>query len=545
MHNLAVVTFLVCAARDHGAYLKASAVLVGRAAPVSSRRQPNLDWTTIAKSFGRSYPPPPGPEATAEGNAQIVREEAATSAFAAETRPWSIERIGNRTSIQSSPTKGRCLFVNDHCKPGEVIFVEKPMFAMVPSLAPTLWEALVCLFKDRPQIPGRTHHVYFAALMSLFHLDQPTLQVMLDKSIFDEDEDSWMDVAAILSQLSEELKEHQKEAIDPKTFQKLALAWKYNSFAHKYDDNGLVMYNRLSMCAHSCDPSCAQSRGYDANVCVLRARTALNKNDELTVSYLEEKDLLKATPTRQLLLQPWQFTCACERCSLQVDLGRGFRCPTCRVGVCYTAAGDRLEPCDSCKACPTEEQTTALIGLESEYLDKAAQFLEAEVVQVPEVERVYREAIDIFARHWVLYIMDDLLASTFVERGVLDSMEHLRRCVEFHEHYYCRPTCRLAWHYDDLGDALRAAFPHRNWQHVEAYQRAYRMHRNLCGEHHENAVMTYGKLQDVASSGDGRSAPARGAAGSRPNPARRALPHRTGHSIARPMVTSPFLRTFR
>lgn len=47
-----------------------------------------------------------------------------------------------------------------------------------------------------------------------------------------------------------------------------------------------MLYNRISMCAHSCDPTCCWSYG-DEDAFVLRSRMALEKDGELTISYLQ------------------------------------------------------------------------------------------------------------------------------------------------------------------------------------------------------------------------------------------------------------------
>merc|ERR1712187_178317 len=107
------------------------------------------------------------------------------------------------------------------------------------------------------------------------------------------------------------------------------------------------------MCAHSCDPTSCWSFG-EGDAFVLRARTALRKDDELTISYLQDDELLKSTAVRQQKLQNWRFNCACPRCCLDVDMGRGFRCRCCRVGVLYARAAGDLQVCQVCLAGPSK-----------------------------------------------------------------------------------------------------------------------------------------------------------------------------------------------
>merc|ERR1712066_840799 len=80
------------------------------------------------------------------------------------------------------------------------------------------------------------------------------------------------------------------------------------------DTKSRVMYDRISMCAHSCDPSCNKTFDLDDNL-ILRARRALSKDEEVTISYLQERHLLNDTANRQHKLRNWFYPCACKRCN--------------------------------------------------------------------------------------------------------------------------------------------------------------------------------------------------------------------------------------
>eukprot|EP00746_Dinoflagellata_sp_MGD_P048006 gnl/MRDRNA2_/MRDRNA2_218955_c0_seq1.p1 gnl/MRDRNA2_/MRDRNA2_218955_c0~~gnl/MRDRNA2_/MRDRNA2_218955_c0_seq1.p1 ORF type:complete len:379 (+),score=52.90 gnl/MRDRNA2_/MRDRNA2_218955_c0_seq1:75-1211(+) len=228
-----------------------------------------------------------------------------------EDAAWSLEMIDKRVYIQNTSTKGRCLFINDDCHLGEVILVEKPILVTEPSVAPKLWEALTNL-KEK-QLLDSHPCPYFSALVSLFYLDQMAIHRILDKFVPDKDEHPGDDVRCILDQLSQVLKIYQKTAINPRTFQRLVSAWRFNAFARKDGEPGSIMYDRISMCAHSCEPSCTHTMTED-NSLVLRACRNLSKNDELTISYLATEDL--GHDARRLKLQSkWLFTCTCARCT--------------------------------------------------------------------------------------------------------------------------------------------------------------------------------------------------------------------------------------
>merc|ERR1712224_363753 len=103
-----------------------------------------------------------------------------------------------------------------------------------------------------------------------------------------------------------------------------------------------------------------------------------------------------------------------------------------------------------------------------------------------EEEYVYRvDRLDKFERHWMMYIMDTYLWEGYREKKPQDAVEHQRRRVAFHEHYYCRPTFILAWCHEELGDCLLNQAPHRAWQFKQEYTRAYYMLSILCGTNHQ------------------------------------------------------------
>merc|ERR1739844_352612 len=89
------------------------------------------------------------------------------------------------------------------------------------------------------------------------------------------------------------------------------------------------------------------------------------------------------------------------------------------------------------------------------------------------------------------------------EKALADAMEHQRRRIAFHEHYYCRPTFILAWCREELGDSLQNQFPHRKWNCMQEFQRAYHMLAILCGTNHQYTASPYNKMWQA--SGNSRS----------------------------------------
>lgn len=423
-----------------------------------------------------------------------------------DMRIWDMARIHRRATVRDTPEKGRCLYINEACDPGQIVFVEKPTLVALPASAQKLWAHLQKLHEAQPLNLG-TVNFHFAALMSQLKLDITSLDVILDKFVPDPDEEPGEDVVRIVQSLQGEMPELMKSCppLDPRKLQRLVSAWRYNSFGHHKED-GLVLYNRISMCAHSCDPSCCWSYG-DDDAFVLRARVALKAGDELTISYLQDEDLLKSTAVRQQKLQNWRFTCACTRCRLLVDVGRGFRCRRCRIGILNATVEGVLNPCGVCCASPSQEDQQMLLHLEDEYVLRVENL---DKKDVDDVETVYQAALDIFERHWILYVMDTMLWEAYREKSLPDAMEHQRRRIDFHEHYYCRPTFILAWCHEELGDCLHHLYPHRKWQFYLEFQRAYQMLAILCGTNHQYAISPYNKLWQAsnAAAGNGNAAAA-------------------------------------
>mmetsp|Transcript_34743 Transcript_34743/g.81108 ORF Transcript_34743/g.81108 Transcript_34743/m.81108 type:complete len:528 (+) Transcript_34743:80-1663(+) len=429
-----------------------------------------------------------------------------------ESVAWSSARIDSRAAVRQSPTKGRCLFVNEGCDPGKVVFVERPLLVALPASCPSLWQHLQKLHEAQPlQLGTVTFH--YAALLSQLKLDLESVDIIMDKFVPEPDEEPGEDVLRILHSLQEnmalvnELK-LQELALEPRRLQRLVSAWRYNAFGHHKED-GLVLYNRISMCAHSCDPSCCWSYG-DDDAFVLRARVNLKAGSELTISYLQDEDLLKSTTVRQTKLQNWRFTCQCERCCLKTDVGRGFKCRKCQLGISFPSKvykhdgswSVEMTPCTVCGSVMSPEDTKNMLNLEEEYVLRVENL---DKNDIQDVDTVYQAACEIFENHWILYVMDTMLWEGLREKSLHDAMEHQRCRIRFHEHYYHRPTFILAWCHEELGDCISNQFATRKWQICQEFQKAYHMLSILCGSNHQYTVSPYNKLWQAVNNSQGQN----------------------------------------
>merc|ERR1712060_499009 len=95
---------------------------------------------------------------------------------------------------------------------------------------------------------------------------------------------------------------------------------------------------------------------------------------------------------------------------------------------------------------------------------------------------------------------DTMLWEAYRDKRLPDAIEHQRRRIEFHEHAYCRPTFILAWCHEELGDCLQNQLPHRKWQCIQEFQRAYQMLAILCGNNHQYTASPYNKLWQASGS---------------------------------------------
>ncbi|CDJ67477.1 hypothetical protein, conserved [Eimeria necatrix] len=116
--------------------------------------------------------------------------------------------------------------------------------------------------------------------------------------------------------------------------------WLHNCFEHHQSPEGYAIYFMPSFCSHSCIANALWCTDNDSNFRFF-PRAEIRAGDEVTLTYLSEDDMLRNTSYRRQLLEGAKdFKCMCERCVAPVDFSRGFRCPSCLVGVIYVHADE-------------------------------------------------------------------------------------------------------------------------------------------------------------------------------------------------------------
>ncbi|CAD7929953.1 unnamed protein product [Amoebophrya sp. A25] len=376
------------------------------------------------------------------------------------------------TFVREVPFKGRCLFSDRPYRAGSEISPEGPVLVAVQSRHRMLWSKLERIHKHQAFNLG-TFTFHYAAVLSLLFLREQEIRIILDKFVPEADERDegvredvrrivtgldftklrsasgvvWPDHITRAEEDADDLDEggrlHQGGASGrtisssstssrtvggslprlarPNSYEftqdlifKLVGAWRYNSFGH-HTEEGLVLYNRISMCAHSCDPNCCWTYG-EGDSFVLRARRFVAAGEEITISYLQDDDLLKSTDVRRKKLENWKFSCKCDRCEEAIDSCRGFRCLQCRTGghlVYANADPVALTKCDVCgENCDDIDQ---IMRLEPEYQER---ILGLDKNNITDVQLVYQASLDFFhPRHWCLFMLENMLYEHFKERA--------------------------------------------------------------------------------------------------------------------------------
>ncbi|KAF7459344.1 apical complex lysine methyltransferase [Cryptosporidium felis] len=383
--------------------------------------------------------------------------------------PWDISSIYENVEVKYTESKGRCLYAKKSFNPGDIIFAESPLLVVTPELAPELSEFLEEMnSKETFTLPPLWH---VAALCTLTMLEEEEKAICLDKWVPDPTAEPSYDVHKIIESTGID--------VDPHLYERTLNAWRFNSFNHT-SNNGIVLYNVISMMAHNCGASCCWHYGAD-NTFVLRAKTRLEVGDEITISYISDDDLFKCSKTRRELLGNWLFYCQCERCNNPTDLSRGLKCASCGVGSMFFKDDEngitRSSKCSVCRSQPDREIIDSYTDLESQYI---ARLEETDKNDIEDVEAVYQEAQKVFTQHWIMYELDTMLFEAYKESQQFSfALSCLYNRLNFVRSVLPDCTYTLAWITEELGDILsvlqeeRHEGKSRTNQEISAIQRYY------------------------------------------------------------------------
>lgn len=429
------------------------------------------------------------------------------SYVADDISPFTEEQILERVYIEPVPGKGRCAFATRDYTAGSVIYVESPTCVAIPSLAPDYWEILERMNEEAPFSYPPVWQL--AALYSLTRMSEEDQGILLNKWVADPDKEPSEDALRVCNEF--ELGEDA-----PRLYERFLQVWRFNSFGHHVENDGLVLYSYISMCAHDCGASASWHYG-ENDAFVLRARRFIPQGGEITISYIGDEDLIRSTHIRRERLSGWMFKCGCNRCSSPIDNCRGFRCPSCGVGTVFVKTEtDPLterslvvdvnsQPCTSCGAPMKKSMLDKYVGFEQAYISRLD---DCEIDDVPDMEAVYAEAQRVFAQHWVMYQLDQMLAEGYKRiKAYSAATMHNQKRINYLTAVSPHPSYTLAWLYESLGDPIvdeeksgRADPATRAFRRnlaAGAYESAMNMLYVLCGWEHEYTDTAYTKLSGV------------------------------------------------
>ncbi|EZG66172.1 SET domain protein [Gregarina niphandrodes] len=413
--------------------------------------------------------------------------------------PYTLDQIDQRVFIQRVEGKGRCLFARVALKPGDIIFVENPVLAATPKTDPDLWEELARINEEEAlSLPPVWH---LGAVTSLRKLDLSQQRVIQDKFVPDPEQAPSRDVIRILSATG--------LALDPMKYERALNAWRFNGFGHHAEDDGLILYNRISNMAHSCEAS-ATWHYADEDAFVLRARRHLAPGDEITISYINDDDLYKPVHIRRVKLSSWQFTCQCRRCTHSTDTCRGFLCPDCAAGTIFlktdvSGEDEYYTTASTCTVCHhdfDEEEIRRYEELEASYVSRLDDTSKDNLL---DAENVYQEAARVFTQHHVMYELDTILYYGYLQANNIPGAEnHMKNRIEFLSRASPKVSLTLAGLWEELGDLLSKHIEgqtaisgyHKN-KITRCYENAFNSLIVLCGADHEYTIAAHVSLDPM------------------------------------------------
>jgi len=251
------------------------------------------------------------------------------------------DECGSQVICSSSPGKGRVLLATRNFQPGEVLLRQQALLR-VPEAAPACraFEVVQELCETRPSDLPLEPRWYWLALASLTEgqRDQhdevcglppavtPEIQRRLLMLHGGSEPDTGTAGARGIRAL---LRKLGLRKIEPRLLERLVGAWTMNCFEHSAESpRSYATYFIPSFMSHSCFPTAIWTLDPSGEY-VLRARRAIQANEEITIAYVCEEMLLEPARVRQRhLRRSKDFLCNCDRCHVgSPDQSRGMSCP--------------------------------------------------------------------------------------------------------------------------------------------------------------------------------------------------------------------------
>jgi len=424
---------------------------------------------------------------------------------------WSIDIInsyceqlfGGKVLCEVTQDKGRIMIAKAPVARGDLLFSEAPLHIVAEEEENEAFLTVQRLCSDDPEDFDYDPLWYWAALCSLTEddlRDAPKVGELKPVSVEQQQRllclyhgtvtESTVAVDKIVEELG--LK------VEPLTVEELLQAWILNCFEHNDDPLAYSAYFASSFISHSCGANAIWTEGEDA-LHVLRARENIAVGDEISISYLQEDELLHSAEARRKTLQDTKrFHCGCERCAPQgtgdenaqgLDFCRGFTCTSCgECGVFYCL--DYCKPkqkgngkgkaegkgvplglsgakCRNCGATIDEQEADLLLEAEGKLEDMVTSLTDAaEEKSVREVinEEGARELLQLVGnhessrvgpQHWLCSRAWEFLEKWYkaLDRRV-DQRQMLELRVDYQRKSYPGLSGTLAWTLEQQGVAI-------------------------------------------------------------------------------------------
>jgi len=232
------------------------------------------------------------------------------------------------------PGRGVATFAATSYAPGDTIFRETALFASAVAAQGKgnleLWEVLKREERER-RLPPFEPGVHIGALVALRDLGTKRCRADLltkccgDDGAFDVQEEK-RQAKILRSIISEGLLSQSCVGFTPNEYARLRQVVTLNGFRfnegldenHPHYDIGEALFHQVSRINHSCDPNAAfeLSWSHEENNVVncIRAQKAIEKGEEICISYVPIGSQLSVTERRRQLNKHWGFDCDCSRC---------------------------------------------------------------------------------------------------------------------------------------------------------------------------------------------------------------------------------------
>lgn len=380
--------------------------------------------------------------------------------------------------------KGRVLHSTRSFKAGEVIFEEPPLHIVAEDPNGREFEALKAACHSQPDVFEYEPLWYWTALKSL-------TGDSLKNSVA-----SWQPISADqqyrllllyhpeVTEASEAVKmlidTFRLQIQDPILLERLLQVWILNCFEHSESPLGYSTYFMSSFMSHSCYPNAVWH--YEEDSFVLRARRDIEKGTEICLSYLSEDALLEPVPQRRKHLQDSKhFWCGCERCSVERDTSRGFRCPKCKKGPVFSGVRETNDKkkkdkpelegvvCEACSHKLTDSEVRAIKQKENEHekmlerwdresekmgrIDKVCASKDAKKI-LEEIDEVYVQH-HICDRFWA-HLVDYYQVPADQDHHLVQKM--MQKRIIFQKNSYPGLSGAYAWTLESQGDLLLRHF---------------------------------------------------------------------------------------